>query len=75
MLFRSFEGGLPDEDYTSVGGFLFGELGRPARPGDVIEHNGFRFTVREVDGARIRIVDVELKPKGEPAPVADAGDA
>ena len=70
-----FEGGLPDEDYTSVGGFLFGELGRPARPGDVIEHNGFRFTVREVDGARIRIVDVELKPKGEPAPVADAGDA
>ena len=56
-----FEGGLPDEDYTSVGGFLFGELGRPARPGDVISHNGFRFTVREVDGARIRVVDVELK--------------
>ena len=41
----------------------------------MIEHNGFRFTVREVDGARIRIVDVELKPKGEPAPVADAADA
>ena len=68
-----FEGGLPDEDYTSVGGFLFGELGRPARPGDVIAHNGFRFTVREVDGARIRVVDVELKPQGEPA--AADGDA
>ncbi|MGI9188000.1 MAG: hemolysin family protein, partial [Gaiellales bacterium] len=37
-----FEGALHDEDYTSVGGFLFGELGRPARPGDVVEHNGFR---------------------------------
>ncbi len=57
-----FAGNLPDGDYTSVGGFLFGELGRPARPGDVIVHNGFRFTVREVDGSRIRVVDVELKP-------------
>jgi putative hemolysin len=56
-----FAGDLPDEDYTSVGGFLFGELGRPARPGDVISHQNFRFTVREVDGPRIRVVDVELK--------------
>jgi CBS domain containing-hemolysin-like protein len=65
-----FDGGLPDEDYTSIGGFLFGELGRPARPGDVITHNSFRFTVREVDGARIRVVDVELKPPAE-SPSAD----
>ncbi|MSO47717.1 MAG: HlyC/CorC family transporter [Thermoleophilia bacterium] len=56
-----FAGDLPDEDYTSIGGFLFGELGRPARPGDVVSHQSFRFTVREVDGPRIRIVDVELK--------------
>ena len=56
-----FGGDLPDEDYTSVGGFLFGELGRPARPGDVVSHRKFRFTVREVDGPRIRVVDVELK--------------
>ena len=63
-----FDGGLPDEDYTSIGGFLFGELGRPARPGDVITHNSFRFTVREVDGARIRVVDVELKPPAESSP-------
>jgi putative hemolysin len=65
-----FGGGLPDEDYTSVGGFLFGELGRPARPGDVVSHHGFRFTVREVDGARIRVVDVELKPADD-VPVTD----
>ena len=69
-----FDGRLPDEDYTSIGGFLFGELGRPARPGDVVAHHGFRFTVREVDGARIRVVDVELKPQGDaPASAGDAG--
>ena len=65
-----FAGDLPDGDYTSVGGFLFGELGRPARPGDVISHQSFRFTVREVDGPRIRVVDVELKAH----PQVDAGD-
>ena len=65
-----FAAGLPDEDYTSVGGFVFGELGRPARPGDVVEHNGYRFTVREVDGARIRVIDVELRP--QPAPEAES---
>jgi hypothetical protein len=30
--------------------------------------------VREVDGARIRVVDVELKPAGD-APAADDDDA
>lgn len=58
-----FAAALPDEDYTSVGGFIFGALGRPARPGDVVEHNGHRFTVREVDGPRIRVVDVEIRPR------------
>jgi len=62
-----FAAGLPDEDYTSVGGFVFGELGRPARPGDVVTHNGYRFTVREVDGARIRVIDVELRPRDDVA--------
>ena len=66
-----FAGDLPDGDYTSVGGFLFGELGRPARPGDVISHQNFRFTVREVDGPRIRVVDVELKAH----PLSDADNA
>ena len=67
-----FAGDLPDGDYTSVGGFLFGELGRPARPGDVVSHQNFRFTVREVDGPRIRVVDVELK--AHPLPDADTAE-
>jgi CBS domain containing-hemolysin-like protein len=59
---------LPVEDYTTVGGFVFGELGRPARPGDAVEAEGCVFTVREVDGPRIRLLDVRL---GQP--VAEGG--
>jgi CBS domain containing-hemolysin-like protein len=69
-----FGGDLPEEDYTSVGGFLFGELGRPGRPGDVVVHEGHRFTVREVDGPRIKVVDVDLQPRPA-AGEAAAGDA
>jgi hypothetical protein len=43
-----------------------------------VETPGLRFTVHEVDGARIVAVDVEIKPRpveGEVAPVpADDGD-
>ncbi len=51
---------LPVEDYTTVGGYVFGELGRPALPGDAVEGDGCTFTVREVDGPRIRLLDVRL---------------
>ena len=65
-----FAASLPEEDYTSVGGFGFGELGRPARPGDVVSHQDCRYTVREVDGARILMIDVELRALPE-----DAGES
>lgn len=63
---------LPAEDYTTVGGFVFGELGRPARPGDAVEAEGCAFTVREVDGPRIRLLDVRL---GRPAADGNAPPA
>ncbi len=58
---------LHEEDYNTVGGFVFGELGRAPQPGDRIEEEGVRFTVHEVDGARIVAVDVEIRPRPEPA--------
>jgi len=53
---------LPDEDYHSVGGYVFGELGRAPRVGDSVETPGARFEVSAVDGPRIVEVDVTLKP-------------
>ena len=51
---------------------MFGELGRAPQAGDRVETSGLRFTVHEVDGARIVSVDVEIKPRpaeGETAAV------
>jgi magnesium and cobalt transporter len=59
---------LPDEDYHSVGGFVFGELGRAPKVGDSVMADGVRFEVSGVDGPRIVEVDVTLKPpETEPA--------
>ncbi|HET7429545.1 MAG TPA: hemolysin family protein [Gaiellales bacterium] len=58
---------LPDEDYHSVGGYVFGELGRAPRVGDSVETDRARFEVSAVDGPRIVEVDVTLKPAEQPA--------
>jgi magnesium and cobalt transporter len=58
---------LPDEDYHSVGGYVFGELGRAPRVGDSVDTERARFEVSAVDGPRIVEVDVTLKPAEQPA--------
>jgi CBS domain containing-hemolysin-like protein len=63
---------LPTDDYNSIGGFVFGELGRAPQQGDVIDYDDARFEVISVDGPRILQVDVTLRPKPEPVP--DDGD-
>ncbi len=51
---------LPQEDYHTIAGFVFGELGRAPQPADEVEHDGLRFTVVEVDGQRIERLEVEF---------------
>ncbi|HEY2790631.1 MAG TPA: hemolysin family protein [Gaiellales bacterium] len=51
---------LPVDDYHTVGGFVFGELGRVPKVGDTVAFDGARFEVSAVDGPRIREVDVTL---------------
>ncbi len=48
-----FEVDLPVEDYHTVAGFVFGELGRAAEPGDEVAHEGLVFSVDSVEGQRI----------------------
>jgi CBS domain containing-hemolysin-like protein len=50
-LFESAE--LPDDDYHTVAGFVFGLLGRAPEPGDEVEHNEITFRVDALEGQRI----------------------
>jgi putative hemolysin len=54
---------LPIEDYHTVGGFVFGLLGRAPEERDQIEFNGTRFTVLQVEGSRVEKLEVELLPR------------
>ena len=44
---------MSGDDYHSIGGFVFGELGRAPRVGDSVTGRGARFEVSAVDGKRI----------------------
>jgi putative hemolysin len=59
---EQFQRSLPIEDYHTIGGFVFGMLGRAPEPGDEVSHDGVRFTVLEVEGSRIEMLEVELSP-------------
>jgi putative hemolysin len=60
-----FEQDLPQEDYHTVAGFVFGQLGRAAETGDEVVHDGLRFEVIEVDGPRIEKLEIEFGPREE----------
>ena len=64
---------LPQEDYHTIAGFVFGALGRAAEKGDEVEHDGLRFRVVEVDGPRIERLEVEFRPEPEQGPQEAAG--
>ncbi len=63
---EQFQCDLPDEDYHTVAGFVFGELGRTAEPGDEVRHNGLVFNVDSVEGQRIDRLQVTFQPWRRP---------
>ncbi|MBI3522053.1 MAG: HlyC/CorC family transporter [Chloroflexi bacterium] len=50
---------LADEPYDTVGGLVFGRLGRLARVGDTVELEGWRLQVSAVDGRRVAQVTAQ----------------
>ena len=56
---------VPEEDYTTIGGFVFGLLGRLPVVGDRVTAGGAIFTVREMEGRRIETLAVDLHSAGD----------
>jgi putative hemolysin len=56
---------LPVEDYHTVGGFVFGQLGRAPERGDDVSYDGMRFDVIDVEGSRINRLAVTFEERRE----------
>ena len=54
-----YELAVPDEDYTTIGGYVFGALGRLPVVGDRVSGGGAVFAVRAMDGRRIETLSLE----------------
>lgn len=54
---------IDEDDYTTVGGFVLGQLGRRARLGDRVEVEGWTFRVEALDGLRVARVYLSAVPK------------
>jgi putative hemolysin len=68
-----FDVGMPAEDYHTLAGFVFGQLGRAPETGDEVVWNGLRFDVVEVEGTRIEKLQIEFLPAEEAeAPSAES---
>jgi CBS domain containing-hemolysin-like protein len=49
---------IPDEEFNTVGGFVFGMLGREPKEGDAIDFEDMTFTVLKMDGHRVDQVEI-----------------
>ncbi len=56
-----FDAELDDTDYTTLGGFLFGQLGRLPKPGDRVSEATHVFEIISMDGRRVNQVRVLLQ--------------
>jgi putative hemolysin len=63
---------LEQEDFHTMAGLVFGELGRAAEVGDAILTDGLRLTVLEVEGSRILRIEVEFGVDETPAGAPEA---
>jgi CBS domain containing-hemolysin-like protein len=60
-----YDASLDDADYTTIGGYVFGQLGRLPRPGDRVTVGPHTFEVVEMEGRRVRSLRLHTAPPAE----------
>jgi putative hemolysin len=65
---EQFGSALEAEDYHTMAGMVFGELGRAPEVGDEVQVDGLALRVIEIEGSRIQRLEVEFR---EPVPEAE----
>ncbi|MCC6485595.1 MAG: HlyC/CorC family transporter [Armatimonadetes bacterium] len=58
--------GLPEGEYETIGGFVFGLHGKEPEIGDSVRYNGFVLTVTEKDDRRLSQILIERSPEHSP---------
>ena len=69
---EQFHTDLPQDDYHTIAGFVFGLLGRQAVVGDEVRHDGVVFRIDEIEGTRIQKLTATFEPPAEQA-AAESG--
>lgn len=59
---------LPHEDFDTVGGFVFGQLGRQLEEGESVHYQDLEFVVEKTDGRRVDKLRLIMRPADEPLP-------
>ena len=54
-----FDQDIPNEDFQTIGGYVFGLLGREPELGDVVEDKNITYTILELDGIKITRIKMQ----------------
>jgi CBS domain containing-hemolysin-like protein len=58
---KEFKASLPENEFDSIGGFVFGLFGRIPQLRESVTHENFKFTVEKIKGPRILKIIMEKK--------------
>ena len=65
---KEFKASLPEDEFDSIGGFVFGLFGRVPLLGESVTHEIFKFTVEKIKGPRILKIAMEKKTETDKNP-------
>ncbi len=66
---------LPEEEFDTIGGYIFGVLGKQAHQGEKVEYNSIDLVVEKTDGRRIqkvKVIKTERPGPEKPEPEAES---